>query len=306
MDSRRMRRALPPFPAIRAFEAAARHQSFKAAAEELCVTQSAISHQVKGLEKFLGVRLFRRKANGVEVTRSGTNYFDELAQILDRLNDSTEKVKGIELSGTLSLCATPAFTSRWLLPHMGSFNYAYPEIEMEVTTTENPMAFPEEGVDVLIQYGQKPMKGYRTDPFVSTTRFPVCSPEFIEKGPVIKNPEDLVQVNLLRDVVGDDWVNWFACAGSKVPEKIKGPRFAHCELTMKAAEEGLGVALAYGFLISDEIANGKLVKLFDLETPPKVIYSLTCSESRSNHSRIAVFRNWIIAESAAGIGSQLH
>ena len=130
-----MRRKLPPFAAVRAFEAAARHQSFKAAAEELHVTQSAISHQVKGLEEFLGAALFRRKAGGVELTRCGADYFGDVSWILDGLDSSTERIRGTDTAGLLSVRATPAFASRWLMPRMDGFSRAYPEIELEVTTT---------------------------------------------------------------------------------------------------------------------------------------------------------------------------
>lgn len=293
-----MKRSLPSFSAVRAFEAAARHRSFKAAAEELSLTQSAISHQVKGLEQFLGTSLFHRCANRVELTRCGADYFGDLSLILDLLSSSTERVKGTELCGPLSVRATPAFTARWFLPRLESFNRSYPEIELEVTTTSDPMRFPDDGVDVLIQYGQVPAAGLRVDPFLTSSRFPVCSPEFLANGRAIGKPEDLAKVTLLRDLVGDDWQTWFACADSPMPDAIKGPRFAHCELTLKAAEEGQGVALAYGALIDRELAQGKLLKLFDLETPPKVIYSLTCPEAWTNRPRIAAFRNWVFAESA--------
>lgn len=302
-----MRRRLPPFAAVRAFEAAARHRSFKAAAEELSLTQSAISHQVKGLEEFLGTALFRRRGHGVELTSCGADYFGDLSFILDRLDSSTERFKGTGIRGPLSVRATPAFTSRWLLPRMNRFNRANPEIELEVTTTSDPMRFPDDGVDVLIQYGQAPADGLRVDPFLTSARVPVCSPEFLKRnGPAIRRPEDLAEVTLLRDLVGDDWATWFACANSRLPAGIRGPRLAHCELTMKAAEEGQGVALAYGALIDREIASGRLVKLFDLETPPKVIYSLTCPEAWTNRPRIAAFRNWVFAEAAVGAVPRPH
>jgi LysR family transcriptional regulator, glycine cleavage system transcriptional activator len=306
MDSRQMKRTLPPFPAVRAFEAAARRQSFKLAAEELCVTQSAISHQVKGLEEFVGTLLFHRTANGVKLTQSGADYFDDLVLILNQLAASTERTIGVDMEGSLSICATPAFASRWMLQRLEKFNYAYPEIELVLTTTDNPIQFPKENVDVLIQYGQEPMKGFRVEPFMTTTRFPICSPEFLKKWPAIENSDDLAKVTLLSDVVGDDWANWFACAGSTLPSTARGPRFAHCELSMKAAEEGQGIALGYGALIDDEIASGKLIKVLDLETPPKVIYSLTCPESRSNHPRIATFRNWVVAEAATDSVNRIH
>lgn len=301
-----MRRSLPSFSAVRAFEAAARHRSFKAAAEELSLTQSAISHQVKGLEQFLGTALFHRRANGVELTRCGTDYFGDLSQILDLLDSATERLRGTDLCGPLSVRATPAFTVRWLLPRLDSFNRSHPEIELEVTTTSDPMHFPDDGVDILIQYGQEPAAGLSVDPFLTSSRFPVCSPEFLANGPAIEVPEDLAKVTLLRDLVGDDWATWFACADSQMPDTVKGPRFAHCELTMRAAEEGQGVALAYGTLIDREIAQGTLLKLFDLETPPKVIYSLTCPHAWTNRPRIAAFRNWVFAETAEDTIARQH
>jgi LysR family glycine cleavage system transcriptional activator len=295
-----MRRKLPPFAAVRAFEAAARYQSFKNAADELHVTQSAISHQIKGLEDFLGATLFHRNGHGVELTPIGIDYFGDVSEVLDRLDAATERMQGVGDAGPLSVRATPAFTSRWLLPRLDRFTQAYPEIELQITTTTDPMHFPKDGVDVLVQYGQEPAPGLRVDPFLTSTRFPVCSPEMLAKGPALRNPEDLGRMTLLRDLVGDGWDAWFERAGAEMPRAVKGPRFAHCDLTMRAAEEGQGVALAYGALIADEIAENKLVKLFELETPPKVIYSLTCPEAWTNRPRIAAFRNWVFAEAATG------
>lgn len=300
-----MKRKLPPFAAVRAFEAAARHKSFKVAAEELHVTQSSISHQVKGLETFLGAALFHRRPGGVELTRRGADYFCDVTQILDRLDASTARFTGVEAAGPLSVRATPAFASRWMMPRLERFNAAYPEIELEVTTTTDPMTFPGEGVDILIQYGQEPAEGLRVDPFLTSARFPACSPRLLENTGRPKVPEDLARFTLLRDVVGDDWEMWFACAEARLPGKIRGPRFAHCELTHKAAEEGQGVVLAYGALIDRELAEGRLVKLFDLETPPKVIYSLTCPEAWINRPRIAAFRNWVLEE-VSGAAARSH
>ena len=293
-----MKRKLPPFAAVRAFEAASRHGSFKDAAEELHVTQSAVSHQVKRLEEFLGATLFRRNGRGVELTATGADYFRDVGAVLDELDASTERVRGVDGADRLTVCATPAFLSRWLLPRLGRFSRAYPKIDLQVAITTEPMRFPKDGVDVLIQYGQEPSPGLRVDPFLASTRFPVCSPELLKDGPVIRKPEDLFRATLLRDLVGDGWAAWFECAGNRMPETIKGPQFAHCELTLRAAESGHGVALAYGALIADEIAERKLVKLFDLETAPKVIYSLTCPERWTNRPRVAAFRNWVFAEAA--------
>ena len=293
-----MRRHLPPFSAVRAFEAAARHQSFKSAAEELHLTQSAISHQVKALEEFLGVSLFRRNGQGVVLTPRGSSYVADVSSILDRLSTSTERLTGVAKSGTLKVCASPGFASRWLMPRMSRLASAHPDIAVEIATTSDPLQFPDDDTDILIQYGQAAADGFRVEPFLSSSRVPVCSPRLLEEGPAIRTPDDLSKVTLLRDLVGDDWAAWFGSAKTSMPDVAGGPRFAHCELTLRAAEEGQGVALGYTALIGREIADGKLVRLFDLETTPRVIYSLTCPEAWANHPRIAAFRNWIFGEVA--------
>jgi len=295
-----MRRHLPPFAAVRAFEAAARHQSFKAAARELHLTQSAISHQVKSLEEFLGVSLFDRNGHGVALTPRGSNYVSDVSSILDRLSTSTERLAGIAETGTLKVCASPGFASRWLMPRLSRLASAHPGIDVEVATTSDPLQFPDDDTDVLIQYGQAPADGFRVEPFMSSSRVPVCSPRLLEDGPALRTPDDLSKVTLLRDVVGDGWAAWFARAKTSMPDGAQGPRFEHCELSLRAAEEGQGVALGYTALIGQDIAEGKLVRLFDLETPSNVIYSLTCPEAWANHPCIAAFRNWIFAETAHG------
>ncbi len=294
-----MKRMLPPFTAVRAFEAAARHQSFKAAAEELHVTQSAISHQVKGLEEFLSTTLFQRRANGVELNPNGLEYFNSVASVLDSLNVSTAKIRGTDTCGSLCVRATPAFISRWLLPRMDSFSARHPEIDIELTTTNDPTYFPDDGVDILIQYGGAPAEGLSVEPFLWSTRYPVCSPRLLKNGLQIEDPADLVKTTLLRDIIGDQWDLWFACANSKIPENITETRMSHCDFTLKAAQEGLGVALAYPAFIPNELAQGTLVRLFDAEIPSKVFYSLCSPESWINRPRISAFRDWMFSESEA-------
>lgn len=278
---------------MKAFEAASRHRSFRAAADELHLTQSAISHQVKVLEDFLEVSLFRRHAQGVELTDAGKAYADELTRLLDSLAEATNRTGGVHEAGCLRICATPAFLSRWLLPRVTEFNRTFPDIELELETTGDPTCFPSDGTDILIQYGPTAVRGLSVEPFLHTTRFPVCAPALLEQGPAIRSPEDIAGLPLLRDMVGDDWETWFECATGARPEGLRGSRLAHCDLTLRAAEEGLGVVLAYGALIEDELSDGRLVRLSDIETPPKVIYSLACPLASANHPRTAAFRNWV-------------
>ncbi len=163
-----MKRLLPPFAAVRAFEAAARHLSFKEAAEELCVTQSAISHQVKALEAFLEKTLFYREANAVTLTSVGERYFKDVSAILDQFDESTRRNKDCGREGRLNVHSTPAFAARWLLKNINSFNQAHPDIEIRLTTGIETTDFRTDGIDVLIQYGQQSAAGLISDPFLST------------------------------------------------------------------------------------------------------------------------------------------
>jgi LysR family transcriptional regulator, glycine cleavage system transcriptional activator len=255
-----------------------------------------VSHQIRALEEFLDTVLFLRNAGHIELTHSGLNYYSELTLIFDRLDQSTQKARDTNRKGLLSVRATPLFASRWLLPRMKRFNSDYPGIELEVTTTDSPMQFPASGVDILIQYGTCSAHGLRVEPFLTTTRHPVCSPEFLARNPVLAKPEGLTEVTLLRDMVGDEWKAWFQYTGCRVPGRFAGPRFAHCELTMRAAEESQGVALGYKALVKDQIAQGVLVRLFETETPPQTVYSFTCLESSSNLPRVSAFKNWAFKE----------
>lgn len=291
-----MKRTLPPFSAVRAFEAAARHLKFKDAAEELNVTQSAISHQVKGLEEYLGVVLFRRRNNGITLTSAGEDYLLDVASVLDRLDAGTRRIRHPEATGQLRVCSTPAFAARWLLHRIGSFNSRYPDVELNITTTIETTDFQKDEVDVLIQYGQCGAAGLSVVPFLSSSRVPVCNPRLIEGRPPVGRPEDLAQYVLLRDIVGDGWTDWFKCAGID-DAGARGPRFEHCELSLCAAEEGQGIALAYAALISRELASGALVRLSQIETTPVVIYSLTCPQAWLNRPKISAFRNWLFEQS---------
>jgi len=192
-----MKRKLPPFAAIRAFEATARLQSFTAAADELCVTQSAISHQVRGLEEFLGVILIDRKPSGVVATPDGKVYLSRIVGVLDELAAATQEFDDASLEGNLTVTATPMFISRWLLSRLPQFNLAYPMIQIDIKSTDNPMQFHEHNTDILIQYGNLSTGGLSVYPFLTSTRSPVCSPGYLASVPPIDNPADLAEADLL-------------------------------------------------------------------------------------------------------------
>jgi LysR family transcriptional regulator, glycine cleavage system transcriptional activator len=294
-----MRRHLPHLSAIQGFEAAARHLSFKRAADELNLTQSAVSHQVKALEAFLGVPLFQRAGNQLELTDEGRDYLVEVTAGLERLEAGTGRICGDGSSEILSVRGTPAFIARWLTPRIDRFRQWAPGVELQLTTGLPPTDFSSRDVDVIIHWGEAPVPGVRVDPFLSSARFPVCSPDLVRRLGPFRRPADLARATLLHDMVGDGWQGWLERLGAAGFAHEKGPRFGHCELTLGAAERGQGVALAYGALIETELADGKLVRLFDEATEPVLIYSLACLEGRAEVPKIAAFRTWVMAEVGA-------
>lgn len=300
------KRHLPSFAGLRAFDAAARHLSFGQAAEELCVTQSAISHQIRALEDFLGCKLFLRGHNRIDLSPTGKLYLKEISVLLDSLEAASRRISEVEGADRLAVQATPAFAARWLLPRLDRLGELCPQSAISISTGLPPTDFSNGDLDVVIHWGAEPVNGVRVDPFFASPRFPVASPKLIERFGHPSHPASLRDFPLLRDEVQDGWSGWFRGAGVPPQEQPNAPSFAHCELVLNAAESGQGVALAYGRLVSRELADGKLIKLFDIESGPFLIYSVAAEERRSNEPLIAAFRDWIIAEGQAdeaGLGA---
>jgi LysR family transcriptional regulator, glycine cleavage system transcriptional activator len=293
-----MKRRLPPLPAIRAFEAAARCGSFKLAAEELCVDASAISHQIRVLEELLATRLFLRLPGGVELTADGARYFAALRPLLDELDRVSRAASRRAGGERLAVQTTPAFATRWLFPRLVRFRDAHPAIALDLSTGLPPTDLDRDNVDLVVQWGDDPVPGLRVEPFLATTRIPVCSPEFLAARPGLARPADLRGDMLLRDLVDDGWETWFARAAC-VGITASGPRFAHCELAMRAAEAGLGVDLGYRTLIAADVRAGRLVELFGIESPVQVIYSLAYRESDRDRRALVAFRDWLLREALA-------
>jgi LysR family glycine cleavage system transcriptional activator len=290
-----MNRNLPPLSAVRVFEAAARHESFTAAAVELHVTQSAVSHQVRRLEEHFGRPLFRRAPTGLTLTAAGRAYQHELTDLLNRLDTSSRRVTHPDPTEVLRIKATPAFTRRWLLPRLADFALRHFDIDYDVAVGFPPTDFSGDDVDIYIHWGTDPVDGACVEPFLETARTPVASPAFLRAAPPIRRPVDLCKVTLLHDKVADGWSEWFYTCGIE-PPPVQGPRFAHCELAITAAETGQGVDLGYLALIKRELNDGRLVRLFDQETPSRVIYSLAYRKHAAQEPRIKAFRDWIFEQ----------
>lgn len=292
-----MPRRLPPFPALFAFEAAARHLSFRLAAEELCITQSAISHRIRSLEDFLGAPLFRRTARGVRLTAAGRRYQIGLGGLLDQVEQATEAVRGEAAEGLLTIQATPGCAARWLVPRLHRFHAHHPEVETAIISAiDHPIDFGHGDADVILQFGCDRLPGVLSEPFLASTRGAFAAPALLERGPPVRTPADLLAYPLLHDMVGDGWADWFAGAGLPGADCARGPRFAHCNLTMAAALAGQGVALCWTALAAADVAAGRLARVSPVETPEQVIYSVATLETRARLPKIAAFRAWMREE----------
>jgi len=294
-----MSRQLPPFAAIRAFEAAARHLSFKAAAIELCVTPSAVSHQIQTLEDFLATSLFNRHGNRLELTRTGSAYVGKLTGLLDALDETTRAARGNTRKG-LRVLSTPGFAARWLVPRLDRLSFGN-DIRLRVSEGAPCTDFVVNDADVVIHWADDPVPGVVVEPLMSSGRYPVISPD-LKKRAAVERPEDLLRVTLLRDEVMDGWADWFRAAGLGKPDLPSGPQFPHCELSTTAAERGQGVALAYDAIVRSTLEGGGLVRLFEAITLPVTIYSVAYPEARAHDPVICAFRDWVF-EQVAGDGS---
>lgn len=288
-----MGRKLPPFAAVRAFEAAARHLSYTKAADELCLSPSAVSHQVRALEEFLDTKLFERRSNKMQLTQTGKAYSGKMTSLLDTFEASTSDIADTA-NQTLRVLCTPGFAARWLVPRLDRF--AEPSaVRLRVSVGAPSTDFQTNDADVVIGWADAPVAGAEVVPLMQSGRYPVAAPSFIHNHR-IETPEDLRNVTLMHDETMDQWAEWFAAVGIEPPDFPSGPEFPNCELATSGVEQGLGVSLAYDIMVRETVASGRLVRLFEAVTMPFVIYSFVCQRSRASEPLIAAFREFLFRE----------
>lgn len=298
-----MARRLPPLNALRAFEAAARHHSFTRAAEELHVTQAAISHQVRQLEEWLGLKLFERQGHTLTRTAAGKAYAPELSRLLDALANATERLAGNDhsLVGPLRITALPSFVARWLVPRLAGFRALHPGIDLHITSEVAVHDFARDGFDLAIRLGLGRWPGLQADLISRERLSPVCSPALLAQAP-LATVADLQAHTLLHDQPGDLWPRWLALAGANRSEADAivraGPGFSDSALVLQAAAEGHGVALGRMFLASEDITAGCLIKPFALDLPNDYSYWLAYPKAAAGQPRLAAFRDWLLAETS--------
>jgi LysR family transcriptional regulator, glycine cleavage system transcriptional activator len=294
-----MSRSLPPLNALRAFEAAARHLSFTTAASELNVTQAAISHQIKALEERLGLKLFRRVGRNLLLSDAAQAYLPEIAAAFDRIAGATRRLHQYDAAGVLSATVLPSFAAKWLLPRLGRFRAAHPEIDLRISSSVETVDLMREDFDIALRAGSGDYPGMRADAILSESFFPVCSPALLAGPLPLRAADDLRHHTLLHDEPRDLWQLWFKMVGIADIDATRGPGFSDSGMLIWAAIEGQGVAIAKGTLAADDLRAGRLVRPFGQSMPADFSYWLVCPEASADRPKIVAFREWLLAEAGA-------
>lgn len=293
---------LPPLNALRAFEAVARHLSMKRAADELHVTPAAVSHQIKGLERHLGVALFRRLNRALILTDEGQLCLPGVREGFERLARAMDPLSARERRSVLVASVAPSFATRWLVPRLDRLAAAHPDLELRITADMALADFRRDDVDVAIRFGAGQYPGLRSDKLFSDTVAPMCSPRLTSGRAALKRPADLPRFTLLHDdslnadSTATDWASWLKAAGVDDPNPHRGPHFNHSDHALQAAINGLGVVLGRRALAEDDLAEGRLVAPFDLHLPLGFAYHLVCPELLADRPKVVAFREWLLAE----------
>ena len=254
-----MPRNLPSLNALRAFEAAARHQSFTQAATELNVTQGAVSHQVKALETDLGLKLFNRENQRLIITDAGRFYRDVVRDALDLLADGTAKLLRRQNTGVLTVSVSPNFATNWLVHRLGRFAADFPDIDLRIRASMNHVDFAREDVDLAVRHGDAPLDGLHWTRLCQEERFPVCAPALLRDHPTL-TPAKLARLPLLHLNDRQDWSRWFETAGLRAPDPMRGPILDQDNMVIDAAVDGQGVALARTTLAARDLLTGRLTR----------------------------------------------
>lgn len=304
MERPHERRRLPPLNALRAFEAAARHLNFSRAADELSVTPGAVSQQIQNLEDYVGAALFKRTPKGLLLTDAAQTALPALREAFDRLAEAASLLTAAVDGRRLTLTAPPSFAAKWLVPRLGAFEQAHPQVDVWLSAGIELVDLTAGEVDVAIRYGSGRYPGLEVKRLMSETVIPVISPELIKEQP-LDTPEDLKNHVLLHDGSPDlddscpDWSMWLAARGLRGVEGMRGPRFNQSSLVIEAAANGRGVALAKLTLAQADLDAGRLIAPLQIATAVDFAYYLVHPKAKGRLPQVKAFISWIEAEAEA-------
>jgi LysR family glycine cleavage system transcriptional activator len=301
-----MSRRIYPLNALRAFEASARQLSFVKASEELSVTPAAVSHQVKKLEEFLGLPLFRRRSRGLLLTESGQILMAELRDVFLRLDKAMERVMESDSPRTLTLTVAPTFAVMWLIPRLQKFYVRHPDIDVRISTGLGLVDFQRDDFDAAIRLGNGKWFGLESIKLFDETVTPMCSPRLLEGSDALKSPDDLRNHVLLHnhsmdyDPDAPTWQSWLEAAGASGVDASRGTHFSLPDHGLQAAIDGSGVVLGWRSLSAPDVAAGRVVAPFDLNLSLGSSFYLCYPEAHSLRPNIAALRDWLMQEVREG------
>lgn len=286
-----------PLNALWSFEVAARHQSYSRAAEELRLTHSAISHQMRLLEEEVGAPLFERSGRQMLLTQLGAELAAEVRDGFERLGRAFERARRATHSKAITVSVLPSFASRWLVPRLSHFYELHPELEVSLRVSDELANFKTDGVDLGLRFGAGRWPGMKAIELLREEVYPVCSPAF-QRQHRLRRPEDLGRVPLLRNT-NQPWVPWFRSVGLDWQEPSRGTIYDDSLTALRAASEGHGVALARGILVAEEVRGGQLCRLFPGGVPVDWAYYAVYLGEGAAPRHVQPFLDWLVAEAAA-------
>lgn len=294
-----MVRRIPPLNALRVFETVARTENLTAAAQQLHVTQSAVSRQIASLEEYLGLQLFRRERHGVALTRSGQAYAEQILPAFDVIADATAQLTASSRQGPLRVRTYTTFATKWLVPRLPQFRKLHPNIEIRITNAVPDVDFDRDGVDMAIQFGDGHWHGVQADLLFCDEIEPVCSPEYLARyAPNAKYPESLLRERLLvsRYRPGE-WDEWLDTSGfAEEARNSERMSFGSTFLSWQAAADGMGLAMGQSRLLGAEFESRRLVRPFALPLYRSQAYYLLRPQQQRETRKVSAFRDWLIAQ----------
>jgi LysR family glycine cleavage system transcriptional activator len=289
---------IPSLTALRTFEAAARHLSFTKAAAELHITQSAVSRQIRSMEEYLGLLLFQRVKQRLVLTEAGQRYGADIRRGLEHMQTATVNLLAHQgKGGALNVGTAPAFCTKWLIPRLGRFTAAHPNVVINLSTRDLPFDLEREGFDAAFHYGSNDWPRVLADPLVGHELVVVCSPKYLAEHQALREPKDLANHVLLQHTRRpNQWREWLEAKNANQVNGWAGPRFEHFYMISQAAVAHLGLGLLPRLLIEDDLAAGRLVIPLDEPYKSQEAYCLVYPASKRNDPRLELFRRWLLAE----------
>lgn len=286
----------PSISAVRAFEAAARLESFTRAAHELNITQSAVSHAVRELELRLNQSLFLRDSRRLALTDAGRRYLPFAAEALARLRAGDQAlIDPGRRARVLTVSVSPSFAAKWLAPRLGGFSAAHPDLDLRISATPAHIDFSDGEIDLAVRHGDGNWPDLACTRLCVETMFPVCSPSLL-RGDAPKHPADLARGVLIHHRDSEAWRTWLAAHGAPANRSLRGPVFSEMSLVIDAAIAGQGVALARSALAERDLREGRLVRPMPEETPAAFAYWIVCPKRGADSAKISRFRDWLLDE----------